>query len=91
MWWFAQVGRTLLAVVCRKYLRGMVAHELQTSKRLLLVGGTLAGCMLLAIAGFGKAGRKGRPAALLQQRLQHWGGVGSENYHTSKWDDTGSK
>jgi hypothetical protein len=68
-------------------------------RRAFIWSGVLASACLLAVIISGQ--HKAQRSALLQQALynkwgtkdnnEHWGGVGSENYHTSKWDDSGSK
>jgi hypothetical protein len=71
----------------------------KVSRQALIGSAALASVCLLALIVSGQY--KARRSTLLQQSLynkwgtndnnEHWGGVGSENYHTAKWDDSGSK
>eukprot|EP00961_Rhodomonas_salina_P235565 3184069-Rhodomonas_salina.1 len=66
--------------------------------RAMLATAAVASAMFIAVVMMSSL--KAHRTALVQQELynkwgtkddnDHWGGVGSENYHTAKWDNTGS-
>jgi len=57
--------------------------------------GVLMALCLLALVGIARVRNNRRRTVLYNQwgindQNEHWGGGGSENYNTAKWDNTGS-